>query len=80
MEEITREIVNSECPQLFYDPLDDGLEYIWLSWRDIEQSVMERLIGQQFKEADFLPMPNFVSRAIKLHLENQFPRSWSVMF
>jgi hypothetical protein len=76
----TRAIVDSEAPHLFYDPLDDGLEYIWLSWSGIEQSVMERLIGQQFEETDFRPIPNFASRAVRLRPAGQFPRSWGVMF
>jgi hypothetical protein len=73
-------IVKSEAPHLFYDPLDDGMEYIWLSWKGIEQSVMERLIGQRFEEADFLPIPAFARRAAKLDPEKQLPQSWGVMF
>jgi hypothetical protein len=75
-----RAVETSGVPHLFYDPLDDGMEYIWLSWQGIERSVMERLIGQRFEEADFLPMPVFAGRAGKLVREKQFPQSWGVMF
>ena len=67
-------------PHLFYDPLDDGMEYIWLSWEGIEQHVMERLIGQRFEGVDFLPLPDFARRARALDPEGRFPRSWGVMF
>jgi len=70
----------SGASYLFYDPLDDGMEYIWLSWGGIERPVMERLIGQQFEGGDFLPNPAFASRARALDTEEQFPRSWGVMF
>jgi hypothetical protein len=73
-------ITRSEIPHLFYDPLDDGMEYIWLSWKGIERSVMERLIGQSFEDADFLPLPQFARRAGRLDPEKQFPQSWGVMF
>lgn len=65
---------------LFYDPLDDGMEYVWLSWGGIEQPVMERLIGQRFEAADFIPIPAFARRARALDLPGQFPSSWGVMF
>jgi hypothetical protein len=78
--EMTKAIVDSGVPHLFYDPLDDGMEYVWLSWRGIEQVVMERLIGQKFDEADFVPLSAFAARAGKLPVKNQFPPSWGVMF
>jgi hypothetical protein len=65
---------------LLYDPLDEGKEYIWVSWEGIEQSVMERLSGQQFEQADFVPLPHFARRARALKPEGQFPPSWGVMF
>jgi hypothetical protein len=68
------------APHLFYDPLDDGMEYVWLSWEGIEQNVMERLVGQQFEEVDFLPTPVFASRARALDPGGRFPPSWGVMF
>src|SRR5260370_6646034 len=58
-----RELAASGVPHLFYDPLDDGREYIWLGWQGIERLVMERLIGQRFEQADFLPMTVFAGRA-----------------
>jgi hypothetical protein len=73
-------IVDSDSPHLFYDPLDDGMEYRWLSWKGIEQPVMERLVGQRFEEGDFLSLPDFARRAGRLDPDRQFPRSWGVMF
>ena len=70
----------SESPYLFYDPLEGGMEYISLSWRYIERSVMERLIDQRFEEADFVPVPDFAYRAGTLPQDNQYPESWGVMF
>jgi hypothetical protein len=67
-------------PHLLYDPLDDGVEYIWLSWEGIERPVMERLIGRRFEGADFIPIPAFARRARALDPDGQFPRSWGVMF
>jgi hypothetical protein len=67
-------------PYLFCEPLEDGMEYIWLSWRGIERAVMERLIDQRFEEADFLPVPDFAYRAGTLPQANQYPQSWGVMF
>jgi hypothetical protein len=73
-------IIDSDTPHLFYDPLDDGMEYTWLSWKGIEQDAMEQMMGQPFNEADFLPIQDFAHRARKLDAEKQFPRSWGVMF
>jgi hypothetical protein len=70
----------SGTPHLFFDPLEDGMEYVWLSWQGIERPVMERLIGQRFEEADFLPVPAFGGRAARLAPDRQFPQSWGVMF
>ena len=64
---------------LLYNPLDDGKEYIWVSWDGIGQSTMERMIGRRFEEADFIPLPHFARRARALKPEGQFPRSWGVM-
>src|SRR5262249_44826488 len=71
---------HERAPHLLYDPLDDGVEYVWLSWQGIERPVMERLIGQRFEEADFLPEAAFAGRAGKLPREKEFPASWGVMF
>jgi hypothetical protein len=70
----------SGAPHLFYDPLGDGREYVWLSWEGVGQDVMERLVGRQFEEADFLPVPAFAGRARALDTEGRFPPSWGVMF
>jgi hypothetical protein len=67
-------------PHLFYRPLDDGLEYIWLSWSGIDGPTMERLTGQTFEDADFIPFAAARGRAGKLEPEKQFPSSWGVMF
>lgn len=64
----------SGAPHLFYDPLDGGTEYIWLSWQGIEQHVMEQLIGQRFERVDFLPTPAFARRERALDPAGQFPR------
>jgi hypothetical protein len=71
---------HARTPHLFYDPLDDGMEYIWLSWEGIEQHVMEQLIGRRFEGVDFLPLRDFARHARALDPEGQFPRSWGVMF
>src|SRR5438876_6784815 len=39
-------------PHLFHDPLDDGREYVWLSWHRLERATMERLLGRAFEDAD----------------------------
>jgi hypothetical protein len=41
---------------------------------------MERLIGQRFEEADFVPIPDFADRAGPLDPDELFPQSWGVMF
>src|SRR5687768_10953244 len=46
--ERVRELKSSGASCLFYDPLDGGVEYIWLDWHAVEQAVMERLIAQEF--------------------------------
>jgi hypothetical protein len=70
----------SGTPHMFYDPLDDGMEYIWLSWEGIAQQVMERLIGQRFEGADFLPIPAFARRARAVVPGERYPLSWGVMY
>ena len=75
-----RELESSGTSNVFYDPLDDGMEHIWLSWHAVEQSVMERLIGQEFTASDFQPHPLFGSRAARQTLPERFPSSWGVMF
>ena len=65
---------------LFYDSLDDGKEYVWVSWEGVGRPVMERMIGQRFEEADFTPLPHFARRARALKPVGQFPPSWGVMF
>jgi hypothetical protein len=71
---------SADIPHLFYDPLEDGMEYVWLSWHRVEQPAMERLLGEMFSAADFCPDPTFANRARKLDPEGRFPTSWGVMF
>jgi hypothetical protein len=75
-----RALNGSGTPYLFCEPLEEGMEYIWLSWRSIERAVMERLIAQRFEAADFVPAPDFAYRAGKLPHQNEYPKSWGVMF
>ena len=75
-----RELESSGISHLYYDPLDDGMEYIWLSWHGVEQSVMERLTGQQFVASDFQPHPIFGGRAERQPAAEGLPASWGVMF
>ncbi len=75
-----RQLASAGIAHVFYDPLDDGAEYIWLSWQGIEQPVMERLIGQKFDSSDFQPYPALGSRAKRLTPPGQFPSTWDVMF
>lgn len=63
-----------------HDPLDDGMDYVWLSWKGIERSGMERLLGQKFDNSDFIPIPDFARRATKLSPDHTFPQTWGVMF
>lgn len=76
--DMSRKVIYSDEPHLFYDPLDDGKEYIWLSWKGVDQSVMERLIGVHFEDTDFTPYPGY-RRARALEPPNKFPGSWGVM-
>src|SRR5258708_5083222 len=46
--ERVRALEATGVPYLFYDPLEDGMEYVWVSWQGIERVTMERLIGQAF--------------------------------
>jgi hypothetical protein len=78
--ERVRELASSGVSHLFYDPLDDGREYIWLSWHTIEQSVMERLIAQEFSASDFQPHPVYGGRSARRPQPERFPSSWGVMF
>lgn len=57
---------------VFLDPLDDGREYVALSWSGVERSTMERLIGESFETSDFV---HFRTAA-----RTDYPSSWSVMF
>ena len=77
--ENVRAVEGESVPHVFYDPVDDGMEYTWLSWKGIERNVMERLIGQRFEDADFKPMAVFAHRAQTLDPPGQFPASWGVM-
>jgi hypothetical protein len=60
------------APHIFFDPLGDGMEYIWLSWKAVTREVMERLIGQSFESGDFQGGGGLKEAA--------FPSDWGVMF
>ncbi len=55
-------------PYVFYDPLDDGMEYRYLQWHGIDRPTMERLMGHPFEPDDFHGWTG------------DFPESWDVMF
>lgn len=57
---------------IFLDPLDDGMEYIFLAWKNIPQDRMELFVGSKFEPEDF------VSRQDSSTIE--YPPSWQVMF
>jgi hypothetical protein len=59
-------------PHLFYDPLDGGMEYIWLSWRGIPRAVMERLLEAELAHDDFV--------SEKTGERMDYPPDWGVMF
>ena len=77
-EKIVKKARNEDFPHIFYEPLDDGKEYIWLGWHEIDRAAMESLIGQPFEEKDFLPL--YGHRAQPLDSHEPFPESWGVMF
>lgn len=62
----------------FYDPFDVP-EYCWIGWHKVEQKVMERLVGAQFEDADFVKHAMAMACAPKLE-PPAFPTSWGVMF
>lgn len=64
---------------LFYDPFG-APEYSWLSWRQIDRSTMERLLGDQLQDTDFIKLEHAGSRAPDLERPDEFPVSWGVMF
>jgi hypothetical protein len=77
--QFTNKLEQADTPHLFYDPFD-APEYTWLSWAHIDRSVMERLIGDPFEDADFVKYKHGAWRAPDLQPVNRFPVSWGVMF
>mgnify|MGYP001392111205 CR=1 FL=1 len=77
--QLTERLDQAETPYLFYDPFE-GPEYTYLSWRGIDRSTMERLIGGRFEDADFVKVPGSSSRAGDLKPPNKYPETWGVMF
>lgn len=57
---------------IFYDPVNDGMEHIALMWQNIDQEMMEKLIGSPFDANDFVSQRTGAARA--------YPESWVVMF
>jgi hypothetical protein len=74
-----RQLQTTGTPYIIYAPLEDGMEYISLSWHKIEQATMERLTGEPFVPSDFT---KYADRrgARELEPPNTFPTSWGVMF
>jgi hypothetical protein len=77
--QLTERLDRAGAAYLFFDPFD-APEYTWLSWRHIDRSTMERLIGDRFVDADFAKAQHVTSRAPDLEPPNTFPTSWEVMF
>lgn len=44
-------IESNQC-WLFYDPFD-APEYMWIEWRNVQRSTLERLMDKCFEAADF---------------------------
>lgn len=76
---LTNRLDESGAGYLFYDPFE-APEYTWLSWRLIDRSTMERLVGNCFEDADFVKTRQAASQAPSLEPPNTFPVSWGVMF
>lgn len=76
---ITGEMDRAGTPYLFYDPFD-GPAYTWLSWKGIDRTVMERLLGEPFADGDFTTSAPPSSRTPALDPPGQFPSAWGVMF
>jgi hypothetical protein len=71
-----RELEKAGVPHLFFNPLDDGdFRWVCLSWHEIEQSVMERLLGEAFTSLDFEPIPSPAERSGQLD-QASFPSCW----
>ena len=77
--QLTEKLNQAGESYLFYDPFD-APEYMWLSWRQIDRSTMERLIGTFFEETDFEKSQNASHRAPDLKPPKKYPVSWGVMF
>jgi len=63
---------------LFYHPFD-GPVHTYMQWQNVQRTTLERLMGQQFEEADLiervLPQsPQATGERV------EFPASWNVMF
>lgn len=77
-EELQR-LTEAEKPYVFLDPLDDGMEYVYLSWNRIPRAWMERLVGAQFTPDTLTPGNQYLHSHSKPKLAS-FPESWGVMF
>lgn len=65
------QLKRAETPFLFFDPFD-APEYTWLEWFRVTRPAMERLLGQQFADADFT--------SLKDGRHQPYPETWGVMF
>jgi hypothetical protein len=58
-------------PFLFFDPFDAPV-YTWLEWHHIARPAMERLLGRELADTDFI--------SVKGGGRRPYPESWGVMF
>jgi hypothetical protein len=66
-------------PYIFYDPFD-APEHTWLSWFNVSQTMMERIIKQNFASEHFV-RSSHPARPCSGELQGSgFPQSWGVMF
>jgi hypothetical protein len=66
-------------PHLYFDPFD-APDYSYLSWNQIAQHTMERLIGQGIESVDLVRWPHFSHRTSHQPDPSSYPSRWSVMF
>ena len=57
---------------IIFDPLDDGREYNWLEWQNVDRATLEQLTEVRFEQADFV--------SARDGEQCDYPSTWSVMF
>lgn len=65
------QLQGANTPFLLFDPFDAS-EYTWLEWSRVSRPAMERLLVQQFVDADFT--------SLKDGSQQPYPETWGVMF